>query len=354
MRKRHESRPVRAGGLTIGGEAPVSVQGMTKTDTRDAAVTALQVAAMAREGCEMVRLAVPDMDAALALGRIRALLAEAGVTVPLVADIHFDHRLALEALRQGVDKLRLNPGNIGGERRVREVVAAARERAVPIRIGVNAGSLEKPLLERYGRTPKAMVESALGHVRILEDLGYEEIVISLKASEVGMTVEAYEMAAAAASYPLHLGVTEAGPGLAGTVKSSVGIGHLLALGIGDTLRVSVTGDPIHEVRVGYEILYALGLRRKALEIVSCPTCGRTEIDLPKVVRQVEERMTGMTKPVKVAIMGCVVNGPGEAACADVAIAAGRGVGMIFRQGRMVRKVTEDEMVEALLEEIERL
>ncbi len=302
----------------------------------------------------MVRLAVPDMEAARALGEIRRRLDDAGTAIPLVADIHFDHRLALEALRQGVDKLRLNPGNIGGPARVCEVVAAARERRVPIRIGVNAGSLEKDLLERFGRTPEAMVESALRHVALLEEAGYPEIVISLKASDVPTMVEAYRRIAERVDYPLHLGVTEAGPGLSGTVKSSVGIGHLLALGIGDTLRVSITGDPLQEIRVGLEILYALGLRRSALEIVSCPTCGRVEIDLQRVVREVQERLAGLEKPVRVAIMGCAVNGPGEAREADVGLAGGRGVGMIYLRGRMVRKVDEASMVDALIEEISKL
>lgn len=354
MIQRRESRAVRAGRLVIGGGSPVSVQGMAKTDTRDAAATAAQALEMAAAGCELVRLAVPDAAAARTLGEIRRRLRAAGCEVPLAADIHFDHRLALVALDQGVDKLRLNPGNIGGPARVREVVAAARERRVPIRIGVNAGSLEKDLLERYGRTPEAMVESALRHVALLEEAGYEEIVISLKSSDVMTTVDAYRLLAGRVDYPLHLGVTEAGPALAGTVKSSVGIGHLLALGIGDTLRVSITGDPVQEVRVGLEILHALGLRRSALEIVSCPTCGRVEIDLQRVVREVQERLAGLEKPVKVAIMGCAVNGPGEAREADVGLAGGRGVGMIYLRGKMVRKVAEAEMVEALIEEISKL
>lgn len=354
MIERRESRPVRVGSLVIGGGAPVSVQGMAKTDTRDAAATAAQVRAMAEAGAQLVRLAVPDMEAARALGEIRRRLKAEGCDVPLAADIHFDYKLALEALRQGVDKLRLNPGNIGGPQRVRTVAEAARERGVPIRIGVNAGSLEKSLLEAYGRTPRAMVESALGHARLLEDLDFRDIVISLKASDVLTTIEAYRLLAGRVDYPLHLGVTEAGPGLAGTVKSAVGIGHLLALGIGDTLRVSITGDPVEEIRVGLEILYSLGLRRKALEIVSCPTCGRTEIDLQAIVRRVEERLAGLAKPVKVAVMGCAVNGPGEAGDADVGLAGGAGVGMIYRRGRMVRKVAEEEMVEALVEEIRAL
>lgn len=343
---------MRAGRLVIGGGAPVSVQSMAKTDTRDAATTAAQVAELARAGCDLVRLAVPDARAAAALREIRTRLRDAGVDVPLCADIHFDHRLALEALRQGVEKLRLNPGNIGGPDRVRAVAAAARERGVPIRVGVNAGSLEKDLLYRFGRTPEALVESALRHVSLLEEAGFSDIVISVKASDVPTTVAAYRLLAERVDYPLHLGVTEAGPGLPGTVKSAVGIGHLLALGIGDTVRVSLTGHPLAEVEVGLEILYALGLRRRRLELVSCPTCGRLEVDLQRVVREVQERLAGLKKPVKVAIMGCAVNGPGEAMEADVGLAAGRGVGMIFRRGRMVRKVREDEMVEALVEEVE--
>ncbi len=350
--RRRPTRAVRAGRLVIGGGAPVSVQSMAKTDTRDAAATAAQVAALARAGCDLVRLAVPDARAAAALGEIRARLRAEGVDVPLCADVHFDHRLALAALEQGVDKLRLNPGNVGGPDRVRAVAAAARERGVPIRVGVNAGSLEKDLLYRYGRTPEALVESALRHVSLLEEAGFSAIVVSVKASDVPTTVAAYRLLAERVDYPLHLGVTEAGPGLAGTVKSAVGIGHLLALGIGDTIRVSLTGDPREEVRVGLEILCALGLRRKTLEIVSCPTCGRLEVDLPRVVREVQERLAGLEKPVKVAIMGCAVNGPGEAAEADVGLAAGRGVGMIFRRGTMVRKVREEEMVAALVGEVE--
>lgn len=353
MISRRKTRGVRVGSLAIGGGAPVAVQGMAKTDTRDVAATAEQLISMARAGCQLARLAVPDAEAGRALGPIRERLRAEGMEMPLVADIHFDYKLALLALEQGVDKLRLNPGNIGSEVRVRTVVEEARRRRVPIRIGVNAGSLEKPLLEAYGRTPRAMVESAKKHVAILEDLDFREIIISLKASDVLTTIEAYRLLAGEVDYPFHLGVTEAGPALAGTVKSAVGIGHLLALGIGDTLRVSVTGDPVEEIKVGLEILHALGLRRKALEIISCPTCGRIEIDLESVVREVEGRLAGREKPVKVAIMGCAVNGPGEATEADVGLAGGRGVGMIFRGGRMVRKVPESEMVEALLEEISR-
>lgn len=346
---RRRSRQVKAGPLAIGGDAPVSVQGMAKTDTRDVAATVAQINSMAAAGCQLVRLAVPDMEAAKALGEIKK-----ASPVPVCADIHFDYKLALEAIRQGVDKLRINPGNIGGPERVRPVVEAARERGVPIRIGVNAGSLEKRVLEAYGRTPRGMVASAMHHVRLLEDLGFRDIVISLKASDVPTTVEAYRLIAEEVDYPLHLGVTEAGPGLAGIVKSAAGIGHLLLLGIGDTIRVSVTGDPMKEVEIGLEILYATGLRRRGLEIVSCPTCGRLEYDMHRVVAEVERLAGAMGKPVKVAIMGCAVNGPGEAMEADIGLAGGRGVGVIYRKGRLVRKVSEEEMVAALIEEIEKL
>lgn len=347
--RRRSTRAVRAGDVVIGGGAPVSVQTMTKTDTRDVWATVDQIRELAVAGADLVRLAVPDQEAAEALGPIRK-----AVKTPLVADIHYDYRLALAALRQGVDKLRINPGNIGATWKVREVVLAAQERGVPIRIGVNAGSLEKDLLERYGRSPEAMVESALRHIRILEDLGFYDIVISLKASDVATTIDAYRLIADRVPYPLHLGVTEAGPGVAGTVKSAVGMGVLLAEGIGDTIRVSLTGEPHEEVRVGLEILYALGLRQRRLEIVSCPTCGRIQIDLMKVVAEAERRLAHVQKPVKVAIMGCAVNGPGEAREADIGIAGGNGVGMLFVRGAMVRRVAEAEMVDALVEEIEKL
>lgn len=340
---------MKAGPLFIGGDAPVSVQGMAKTDTRDVAATVEQIKQMAAAGCQLVRLAVPDMDAAIALGKIKK-----SSPLPICADIHFDYKLALEAIRQGVDKLRINPGNIGGPDRVRAVVDAARERGVPIRIGVNAGSLEKRILEKYGRTPRGMVASAMHHVRLLEDLDFHDIVISLKASDVPTTVEAYRLIADEVDYPLHLGVTEAGPGLAGVVKSATGIGHLLLLGVGDTIRVSVTGDPIKEIETGLEILYATGLRRRGLEIISCPTCGRLEYDMHRVVAEVERLAGSIRKPVKVAIMGCSVNGPGEAMEADIGLAGGRGVGVIYRKGRLLRKVSEEEMVAALIEEIEKL
>ena len=346
MRARRHSRQVRVRGVLVGGDAPVAIQSMTKTDTRDVQATMDEIYRLHVAGCEIVRLAVPDMEAAQALAAIRRQ-----TDLALVADIHFDYRLALAALEAGVDKLRLNPGNIGARAKVEEVVRAAKERGVPIRIGVNAGSLEKDILERSGRTPEALVESALRHVRILEECDFQDIVISMKSSDVRTMVTAYELIADRVDYPLHLGVTEAGPTFQGTVKSAVGIGHLLALGIGDTLRVSLTGDGGEEVKVGFEILYALGLREKRLEIVSCPSCGRCEIDLFTVVREAEKRLLALDlPPMRVAIMGCVVNGPGESMEADVGLAGGNGLGLLFRNGRIVRRVQEAEMIEALVEE----
>ena len=341
------SRQVHVGRVAIGGGAPISVQTMTKTDTRDVKATVREVRRLVAEGADIVRLAVVDRDAALALGPIKQQVGE----IPIVADIHFDYRLALEAVRQGVDKIRINPGNIGAAWKVREVVSACKDRGLPIRIGVNSGSIEKELYATYGRTSLAMVESALRHVEILESMAFEDIVVSLKASDVPTMIEAYETMAQRVPYPLHLGVTEAGTPFAATVKSAVGIGHVLRQGIGDTIRVSITGDSAEEVRVGLEILYSLELRRKELEIVSCPTCGRTEIDLFRVVHEVEERLPAVAQPLKIAIMGCGVNGPGEAREADLGLAAGNGVGLIFRKGEVLRKVPEAEMVDALLDEI---
>ncbi|MFZ5597895.1 MAG: flavodoxin-dependent (E)-4-hydroxy-3-methylbut-2-enyl-diphosphate synthase [Bacillota bacterium] len=347
---RNITRPVMVGTVRVGGGSPVSVQSMANTDTRDAASTVAQIRELAGAGCEIVRVAVPDGEAAAALGEIKR-----GIDIPLVADIHFDYRLALAAVESGVDGLRINPGNIGGREKVRAVVDACRERNVPIRIGVNAGSLEKDLLERYGGpSAAAMVESALRHVRILEDLNYPEIKVSLKASDVPMTIEAYRLMAEKCNYPLHVGITEAGTLRSGAVKSAVGIGALLALGIGDTIRVSLTGHPSHEVRVGYEILKALGLRRRGVELISCPTCGRTQIDIISIANRVEDLLADVDAPLKVAVMGCVVNGPGEARHADVGIAGGKGEGLVFRKGRVVRKVPEDLLVEELMKEIAEL
>lgn len=335
------------GNVAVGGGAPCSVQSMCSTDTRDAAETLAQISRLVDAGCEIVRCAVPDMDAALALGQIRAQS-----RLPVVADIHFDYRLALKVLDLGIDALRLNPGNIGARWKIEEVVKAARERLVPIRIGVNAGSLEKELLQKYGHpTSEAMVESALGHVRILEEIGYEQIKISLKASDVNKTVEAYRLLSSKVDYPLHIGITEAGTTFSGTIKSAVGLGILLADGIGDTLRVSLTGDPVDEVRVGFEILKSLGLRQRGLNFVSCPTCGRCRINLIQVAEEVEQRLQGVEAHFTVAVMGCVVNGPGEAREADFGIAGGKGEGLLFRHGEIVRKVPETELANALVAEV---
>lgn len=323
---------------------------MCSTDTRDVVSTLGQIGRLAEGGCEIVRCAVPDMAAAEALGEIKRQS-----PIPVIADIHFDYKLALTVLDGGIDGLRLNPGNIGERWKVEEVVKAARERLVPIRIGVNAGSLEKELLAKYGHpTAAAMVESALGHVRILEELGYDQIKISLKASDVPKTVEAYRLLARQVDYPLHIGITEAGTVFSGTIKSAVGLGILLADGIGDTLRVSLTGDPFDEVRVGFEILKALGLRQRGVNFVSCPTCGRCQINLIGVAEEVEQRLAAIEAPLTVAVMGCVVNGPGEAREADVGIAGGRGEGLLFRHGEIVRKVPENEMADALVAEVEKM
>ncbi len=326
------------------------MQSMCSTDTRDVSATLAQINALAVAGCEIVRCAVPDGDAAEALATIKAQS-----PIPVIADIHFDYKLALRVLDGGIDGLRLNPGNIGEHWKVAEVVKSAAERKVPIRIGVNAGSLEKQLLEKYGHpTAEAMVESALGHVRILEDLNYREIKISLKASDVPKTVAAYRLLSQQVEYPLHIGITEAGTIFSGTIKSSVGLGILLHGGIGDTLRVSLTGDPVDEVRVGFEILKSLGLRQRGVNFVSCPTCGRCQINLIRVAEEVERRLQSVDKAITVAVMGCAVNGPGEAREADVGVAGGKGEGLIFRKGEVVRKVAEAELADALLEEINRL
>ena len=333
----------------MGRGAPVTVQSMTNTPTQDVAATVAQIHRLEAAGCEIVRVAVPDEDAARAVADIKAQ-----ITIPLIADIHFDHRLAVTAARNGVDGLRINPGNIGGRDRVAKVVAVAKERDLPIRIGVNAGSLEKDLLKIHnGATAQAMVASAMGHVALLEEFDFHEIKISLKASDVPRTVEAYRLLASKTDYPLHLGVTEAGSLYAGTVKSALGIGMLLAEGIGDTLRVSLTRDPVEEVRVGFEILKALGIRQHGPEIISCPTCGRCGFDLFSVVEAVEKALLTRPVPLKLAIMGCVVNGPGEAREADIGVAGGQGKGILFRRGKVVRKVPQEQLVEALLAEVDK-
>jgi (E)-4-hydroxy-3-methylbut-2-enyl-diphosphate synthase len=344
---RRKTRQIRVGNVPVGGGAPIVVQSMCNTDTRDVRATLAQIGRLAEAGCELVRVAVLDQRAVKALEAIKG-----ESPIPIIADIHFDHRLALGSLAAGVNGLRLNPGNIGGERAVSRVVRAAAERRVPIRIGVNSGSLDKDLLSRYGGpTPEAMVESALRQVRLLESLSFHEIKISLKSSHVLDMVAAYRILADRVDYPLHLGVTEAGTLVSGTVKSALGIGILLAEGIGDTVRVSLTSDPTDEVRVAYEILRALKLRERGIEVISCPTCGRCEIDLIRLAQAVESRLLKVETPLKVAIMGCVVNGPGEAKDADVGVAGGRGQGILFRKGEVIDKVPEEELMPRLLREI---
>ena len=350
LQKRRPTRQIHIGKVAIGGGAPISVQSMTNTKTTDTEATVAQIRALQAAGCDIVRLAVPDMEAAKNLGNILRQ-----VTVPLVADIHFDYKLALEAIRQGIHALRLNPGNIGGEEKVKAVVEAAKEAGIPIRIGVNAGSLDKKILKKYvGVTPEALVESAMEHVRILEALDFHDMKISLKAHDVPLTIAAYRLMSQTVDYPLHLGITEAGTVNTGIIKSAVGIGALLAEGIGDTFRISLTGDPVVEVRVANEILKSLGLKEYGPTLVACPTCGRTSIDLPAIAAQVEEKLRDIEEPIEVAVMGCVVNGPGEARGADVGIAGGNGEGLIFRKGEIVRKVPEADLVNELFQEIDQI
>ena len=350
IQPRRPTRRIFIGSLPVGGGAPIVVQSMTQTDTRDVASTVSQIRRLEKAGCEVVRVAVPDREAARKLGEIKKK-----VRIPLIADIHFDYRLALEALDQGVDGLRLNPGNIGGRDRVAKVVQLAKEKKVSIRVGVNSGSLAKSLFRKYGGpTPDALVESALGHVRLLEDLDFGLIKISLKASDPRATILAYRKISQFTDYPLHIGVTEAGPPFSGGIKSAVALGILLYHGIGDTLRVSLTADPVLEVQAAYHILRSLGLRRRGVEIISCPICGRCETDLTPLVQEVEARVANWPEALQIAIMGCPVNGPGEARGADVGIAAGKGVALLFRKGKVLRKVKEAEMVGALLEEAEAL
>ena len=348
--KRKTTHKIYVGNVPIGGGAPVAVQSMTNTDTRDVSSTVRQIKRLSEAGCEIVRLAIIDKEAAMALRKIKS-----EVETPLIADIHFDHRLALAAIDAGADGLRINPGNIGSQKAVSKVVQAARENKVSIRIGVNAGSLHKEILLKYGKpSPEAMVESAMEHIRLFETLDFDQFKISLKSSHVMNTISAYELLSERVDYPLHLGVTEAGTLISGTVKSAIGIGYLLAKGIGDTFRVSLTRDPVEEVRVAYEILRALGLRFRGPEIISCPTCGRTEIDLFGLVDKVERALSGIQASPKIAIMGCVVNGPGEAKEADIGIAGGRGQGILFKKGEIIRKVPERELAEVLISEVKKL
>lgn len=350
MLERRTTRRLQVGGVLIGGGAPVAVQSMTNTHTDDAAATLAQIKKLAEAGCDIIRCAVPDMAAAEGL---KTICKES--PIPVIADIHFDYRLALAAIDAGVDGLRLNPGNIGGEDRVRAVVEAAKERQLPIRIGVNAGSLPKDLLEKYGHpTAEALVEAAWRHIHILEDMDYRNIKISLKAHDVPLTLAAYRLMAAQCDYPLHVGITEAGTVNSGIIKSAVGIGTLLAEGIGDTIRVSLTGDPVNEVKVAYDILKALGLREHGPTLISCPTCGRTRINLEKLALEVERRLANISEPISVAVMGCVVNGPGEAREADVGLAGGIGEGLIFRKGQVLRKVPEDKLIDELFTEIDKI
>jgi (E)-4-hydroxy-3-methylbut-2-enyl-diphosphate synthase len=351
MIQRRKTRKIQLGKVQVGGDAPITVQSMTKTDTRDVDATVDQIWALEVAGCDIVRVAVPVREAAEQLGRIKQQ-----IRIPLIADIHFNYKLALIALEQGVDGLRLNPGNIGARWCIEEVVKLAAERKIPIRIGVNAGSLEKDLLQKYGGpTAEGMVESGLRHIRILEELNYPEIKISLKASDPLMTIEAYRMLADQVVYPFHLGVTEAGTPTAGTIKSAVGLGTLLAEGIGDTIRVSLAADPVEEVRVGAEILRSLGLKKDGMTFVACPSCGRADVDLVGLAKSVEERMLPYSNlNIHVAVMGCEVNGPGEARAADLGVAGGKGIGLIFKKGEVIRKVPEAQIVDALMEEVKNL
>ena len=351
MRERHKTRTVRIGDVAIGGDNPIRIQSMCNTKTENVEATVAQIRALAAAGCEIIRVAVPNEAAALALKDIRRQ-----IKLPLVADIHFDYRLALAAMENGADKIRINPGNIGEDWKLREVVNAAKERNIPIRVGVNSGSLEKDLLQKYGGvTAEGIVESALEKVRRIEELGYENLVISIKSSDVLMCIKAHELLAAETDYPLHIGITEAGTLLRGTVKSAVGLGIILYEGIGDTIRVSLTGDPLEEIKAAREILKSLGLRKGGVEVVSCPTCGRTEIDLIGLANRVEslvERYSDLD--VRVAVMGCVVNGPGEAREADFGVAGGKGAGVLIRKGEVIRTMPEAELLPALEAELQRI
>lgn len=348
MESRRKTKTVYVGDVPIGGKNPVVVQSMTKTDTADVKSTVKQIKSLEATGCEIIRLAVPHKKAVEALGKIKG-----STRIPMIADIHFNWRLALGAIKEGVDGLRINPGNIGARWKIKEVVSAAKDKGIPIRVGVNAGSLEKDLLKKYKHpTPEALVESAGKHIQILEDFGFNEIKVSLKASDVLKTVEAYRLFSHRYTYPLHIGISEAGPPPTGTIKSSVGLGILLSEGIGDTIRVSLTAEPEEEVRVAYGILRSLGLRKRGIDIVSCPTCGRCNIDLRGLVTKVEKKLEGIDKPLTIAVMGCVVNGPGEAREADFGIAGGAKRGIIFKKGEIVKTVRENALLDALIEEIE--
>ena len=344
------TKQINVGGVLVGGGAPVSIQSMTNTRTDDVSATVEQIKRLQTAGCQIIRVAVPDLAAARAVGAIREQ-----ISIPLVVDIHFDYKLALECVAAGCDAVRINPGNIGGEDRVKAVAQAWKAKGLPIRIGVNGGSLEKPLLAKYGGvTPEALVESAFGHIRLLEKYDFDDICVSLKSSSVPVTMAAYRLMSEKSDYPLHLGVTETGTVRMGTLKSAIGIGGLLALGIGDTMRVSLSADPVEEVLAARDILKAAGLRRDGPDLISCPTCGRTRIDLISLASEVEERLKRVDKPITVAVMGCAVNGPGEASAADVGIAGGNGEGLLFHKGEIVKKVPQDRLVDELFAMIEQL
>ena len=349
--KRTETRPVKIGKLIIGNGNPIRIQSMTQTKTKDIEATVKQINELEKAGCEIIRVTAPDIESAKALGEIKKQ-----INIPLVVDIHFQYLIALEAIKQGVDKVRINPGNIGSKEKVEAVIKACQEKNIPIRIGINMGSLEKDLFAQYGKfgVARVMMESAIRHIKILEDLNFFDIVVSLKGSNVMVTREAHSMFAHRFNYPLHVGITEAGPSLAGIVKSSVGIGSILAEGIGDTIRVSTTSDPKEQVKIGWEILKSLGLRQKGVEIISCPTCGRTEIDLIGLAKKVEKILANVDAPIKVAVMGCVVNGPGEASFADIGICGGKNQAVVFKKGKIVKVVQEKDVLPIFIEEIKKV
>ena len=348
MMERHKTREVKIGNRIIGGNHPIAIQSMTNTKTEDVAATVAQIHQLTKAGCEIIRCAVPTMEAAKALGEIKKQ-----ITIPLVADIHFDYRLAIAAMENGADKIRINPGNIGSADRVIAVVDEAKSRNIPIRVGVNSGSLEKDLVEKYhGVTAEGIVESALDKVKMIEDMGYDNLVISIKSSDVMMCVKAHELIASKTEHPLHVGITEAGTLISGNIKSSIGLGLILSQGIGDTIRVSLTGDPIEEIKSAKLILRTLGLRKGGIEVVSCPTCGRTQINLIQLANQVETMVAEFPLDIKVAVMGCVVNGPGEAKEADLGVAGGIGEGLIIKHGKVFKKVPEEELLPALRYELE--
>ena len=347
---RKTTKTVDIGGVKIGGNNPVAIQSMCNTDTRDVKATVNQILRLEEAGCEIIRVAVPDQEAAAAVADIKK-----AIHIPLVVDIHFDYRLALECMKNGADKVRINPGNIGGTDRVKKVVETAKERSIPIRIGVNGGSLEKELIEKYGGpTADALVESAMRHVKILENEDFDNTVVSIKISNVPVMIEAYRKFSEISDLPLHIGVTEAGTLRSGTIKSAIGIGSLLSDGIGDTMRVSLTADPVEEIYAAYDIQRILGLRKKGVQLVSCPTCGRTRINLIEIANEVEKRLANVDKDITVAVMGCAVNGPGEAREADIGIAGGCGEGLIFRKGKIIKKAPENKIIDELMNEIEKI